>query len=282
MSRRSIDSLQHSGIRLFTFKTDRPSSSYTVCSAPASDSEIMDASTLMSPDYVQPLIPSELGILVRQVFDADNVSCLKHLAAKKLVHAQGARLFPIPMTGTDSRNAFLHGHRSVSPTPITTLHNTSLALVSQSRAISPYIHARLFDHTQQQERLAQIRLAKWAGDLQRSLQNERARYEAKARRERAVWPRERLGETIVDATGASPQQGAVTKTPDVGRIPGYRGFSDTGDPLGLFRWNEAMTRRGWIAFQVVGSFGIMGAVAVWLARTWGGDGYTTWTRGMVW
>lgn len=288
MLRRSIDKLQHAGIRLFTFKSDSSVLSYTISSASADDNDIMDASTLMSPEYVQPLISSELTTLVQQIFDPDNIACLRHLAAKKLVHAQGSRMFPMPTTFPDSTTSPIDNRRSLSPTSLTHLPKTSGSLASHYIGASPYVLARISDHTRQQEKLAQIRLAKWAGDLQRSLQNERAKYEAIARGERAVWLRERLNETVnngalvhtQDATaGALSEKGAIPNAPETGMMPGHRGLFDAGDPLGLLRWNEAMRRRGWIAFQVVGSFGILGAVAVWVVRTWGSDGFTTWTWG---
>jgi hypothetical protein len=41
------------------------------------------------------------------------------------------------------------------------------------------------------------------------------------------------------------------------------------DPLGLLRWRDSMKTRGWIAFQVVGSCGVVGGLAFWLAKTLG-------------
>jgi len=65
-------------------------------------------------------------------------------------------------------------------------------------ASTSYALARITDHTQREERLAQIRLANWASELQRSLANERAQYEATARNERAIWLTEKLGECVQD------------------------------------------------------------------------------------
>jgi len=290
MLRRSIDKLQHAEFNLFAFNSESRTLSYTISSAPADDHDTMDASTLMSPDYVQPLIPSDLALLIQQVFDPDNISCLKHLAAKKLVHAQGSRIFSISNLFPRSMSDHPNDQRSTSPTSPVSPPITSQTMVPYSSGVSPYFQARITDHTQQQEKLAQIRLAKWAGDLQRSLQNERTRYEAIARGERAVWLTERLGETVKDGalvctqhptTGNPSEKGTGRGVPDPSGVTSHRGLLDASDPLGLLRWNEAMKRRGWIAFQVVGSFGILGAMAVWMARTWGGgsDGYGTSTWG---
>lgn len=45
-----------------------------------------------------------------------------------------------------------------------------------------------------------MRLANWATELQKSLANERAQYEALARNERAVWLTEKIGECVVEGT----------------------------------------------------------------------------------
>ena len=283
--------LNASGIKPFTFDASTPQS-YTVCSAPSNDEENMDASLLMSPDYVQPLLPSELSALVEQVFERDNISWLRHSAAKKFIQWRRRADDPAmaltspqsPLTSLYNRMGSTMSSSSISSP------STSQVLVSYAGGASTFAQARFADHAQREERLAQIRLAKWAGDLQRSLQNERARYEALARGERAVWLTERLSECVVDGTLVavnqdrafveSPSKGVVTlRTTSVGGALHYMANPD--DPLGLLRWNEAMKRRGWIAFQVVGSFGVIGALAVWVARNWmgNGDGLMDWYSG---
>lgn len=67
----------------FPFTT--PTYPYAISSTPGSDDDNMDASLLMSPDYVQPLLPSELGALVSHVFDPESIPWLRHAAAKKFI-----------------------------------------------------------------------------------------------------------------------------------------------------------------------------------------------------
>lgn len=67
----------------FPFPT--PTHPYAVSSAHGSDANVMDASLLMSPDYVQPLMPSELSNLIEQVFDPESVAWLRHTTAKKFL-----------------------------------------------------------------------------------------------------------------------------------------------------------------------------------------------------
>ncbi len=62
-----------------------PTYPYAVSSTSGPDHDNMDASLLMSPDYVQPLLPSELATLVNQVFDPDSIAWLRYSAAKKFL-----------------------------------------------------------------------------------------------------------------------------------------------------------------------------------------------------
>src|SRR3569833_3364955 len=90
--------LRESGIRPFDFSVSPgmaaraagAASPYAISSAPGSDHETMDASLLMSSDYVQPLIPSELTVLVDQVFSEDGTSWLRHSAGRKFRRGRGA------------------------------------------------------------------------------------------------------------------------------------------------------------------------------------------------
>ena len=285
LKRSTLQRLQHADIRPFSFDGEATITSYpyTVCAVLSDDTDNMDASELMSSEYVQPLIPSELASLVQQVFDQENIACMRHLAARKLVRAQGSKAHTIQTSFPRITSSPVHGRPLASLTSTAYSPTTSQAMVSYTNGMSPYVQARIADHTQQEEKLAQIRLARWAGELQRSLQNERARYEAISRGERAVWLTEKIGECIDDGSLVPAHESSIaarTATkPELPRLSGHHGLLNPGDPLGLLRWNEVVKRKGWIAFQVVGSVGILGAVAVWVWRTWasGDDGYTTTT-----
>ena len=288
LRRSTFQKLQHSDIRPFNFdgETAIQSRPYTVCAAPSDDNDNMDASMLMSPEYVQPLIPSELAILVQQVFDQDNISYMRHVAARKLVRAQGSKALTISSPFPRPTSNLVHGHPLACITSTAYSPSTSQPMVSYTNSMSPYVQARIADHTQQEEKMAQIRLARWAGELQRSLQNERARYEAISRGERAVWLTEKIGECVNDGSLVTIQgigKGLEATKLELPRVSGHRGLLDPGDPLGLLRWNELMKQKGWIAFQVVGSVGILGAMAVWAWRTWGsGDDRFMTTRNWGW
>lgn len=280
--------LQNNSLRPFLFgelsaqeDDAAPQTPFAVSSARSTDDDNMDASVLMSPDYIQPLIASELNILIDKLFDRDNMAWLRHSAAKKLTQSQG--LAPVHHSRPSEPRALLR--RSTSPGTSLFSQNHSLHVVTPfpMGGSASYTMARVTDYTQNEERLAQVRLAKWAADLQRSLQNERERYAALARGERAVWLTERLGECVVDGTLVPITQtpgwslemdkgtgGIVVRTCSNGQTGQYRlPQLSPQDPLGLVQWNDDLRRRSLIILQVVGSFGVVGGLALWLAKTWG-------------
>ncbi|KAI3194187.1 hypothetical protein CBS147311_8766 [Penicillium roqueforti] len=257
---------------------------YAVSSEKSVDAETMDASTLMSPDYVQPLIPSELDALVTKMFDRDNLAWMRHSAAKKLLQQRTDSYslpssMPLPSaqlgpTANASEYAY-SSWRSVTGT-------------SMSPGSPPgYAMARIADYTRHEERMAQVRLAQWATDLQRSLQNERNRYTSIARGERAIWLTERLGECVIDGSlvplsqtpGFCGLHGPIDeKSP--GGFQVMRSHAGSGaayrfakfsphDPLGVVGWIDELGHRSWMLVQIVGSVGVVGGLALWLARTWG-------------
>lgn len=78
--------LQTTAPEQYPFTT--PTYPYAISSTPGPDNETMDASLLMSPDYVQPLLPSELSAMIGQIFDPDSIAWLRHSAAKKFLNWQ--------------------------------------------------------------------------------------------------------------------------------------------------------------------------------------------------
>lgn len=243
---------------------------FTISAATGPDNETMDASLLMSSEYVQPLMPSELSLLVDQIFDPEVISYFRHTAAKKLISwsIRHPRLTTEPSPSAGSIQ------QSTLPSPAPTSLTTSCVLVPPGSDLSlttsnSYALARVADHAQREERLAQVRLSKWASDLQQSLQRERERYEKLARGERATWLIERMGEEIRDGKiHLLDNSQALVMRGQTYSLPAEPVYS-THDPLGLLRWQEAMRTRGWIALQLVGSFGVVGGLAFWLARSLG-------------
>lgn len=268
-----MSELQANDIRLsqFTSNSDdvfeyRPTAPYAISTHPSKDEETMDASLLMSSDYIQPLLPSELPYLVNQLFSQDTISWLRHSAAKKFIQWKASEHISRPQSL----------YRPLSQSLISSSHS----MIAPIGATSSYALARITDHTQREERIAQVRLANWAADLQRSLQNERNRFDSLARSERAVWLTERLGECVQDGTiipisqarqnSFSNESGALVKQGTYSRKRSnngsYRDGINPNDPLGLLQLNEEMKRRAWFALQLVGGFGFFGGLAYIFTR----------------
>lgn len=222
-----LGQLNEADIRLFSFTMPGPASVntaglstdsspgkyglYAISTAAGSDYDIMDASLLMSPDYVQPLVSSELSVLVNHVFSQNGAAWLRHAAARKYVQwrksgAEPGNPHPSPRLSLSPTPA---SHRNSSPSngrlsrlssDFSLSRNNSHVLTPAMGATSSYALARITDHTQREERLAQVRLANWAAELQKSLAKERAQYESIARAERAIWLTEKLNECVQDGT----------------------------------------------------------------------------------
>ncbi|KAI8628575.1 hypothetical protein F5Y19DRAFT_436123 [Xylariaceae sp. FL1651] len=250
------EQLQSAEIQPFTFTpaavqeervTFAPTIPYTASSATVSDHEVMDASLLMSPDYVQPLIPTELAFLVQRIFSLDGASWLRHSSAKKYLQWRDAR---------PSQPRYLYRPLALpGQTYATALTHPSMALAKVSRL-------------QQDSDPAQIRMTDWAANLQRSLAGERAQYEALSRGERAYWLTKKLHGCAQDGTLV-----AMNETREMSVVERRRsrrsGASRTQqyrDPLGLLQVTADLKVRGWIALEVLGSLGLLGGLAIWITR----------------
>lgn len=256
--------LVEAGVRPFSFTTlaslecGEPTWLYAISSLPGSDHDIMDASLLMSPDYVQPLISSELALLVEQMFCENGASWLRHASAKKYLQWK--------KSDNPSRPRALYRSLTATASPV------SNSLVTAGPMT--YSLARITDHTQREERLAQIRLANWASDLQRSIANEKTRYEALAHGERAIWLTEKLSECAHEGTlvPIRDQERSVSGMRGKTRRKGWRGSPGTAtmehqDPLGLLEVAAKLRVNGWVALEVLGGMGLLGGVAIWASKS---------------
>ena len=275
---------------------------YAVSSASGSDHDIMDASLLMSPDYVQPLVPTDLTTLVEQVFCPDGISRLRHAAAQKFAKwRRSSSMDSSSGSGTNkgqaSRPQALYrplgfggnelGHPPVSlggGAAAVSRASSASVLTTPLGAPSSFALARITDHTQREEHLAQIRLASWAAELQRNLDNERARYETLARNERAVWLTERLSECVQDGTlvAVPPTARSVQRSSKALKkkkgaawsraaassagLPLSRSAFSHDDPLGLLEVTANLRARGVLVLEVLGSLSVLGGMALWMVR----------------
>ncbi|KAF2867894.1 Septin-domain-containing protein [Massariosphaeria phaeospora] len=317
-----------------------PTHPYALSSVNAPDSDTMDASLLMSPDYVQPLLPSELAILVNQIFDPDSIAWLRHSAAKKFLSWRHRTRLPgdsyilqglqeqVKRGSVSSTSVGLSGtalnasgtssiFSATSPSGVLVPRTTSpfflptsnfnSNLQSPNPASSPsfsytytdpqdqpteYTLARYNSYVQGEHRPAELRLAKWATDLQRSLRNERERYEELQRADRAKWLLERVGEEVrcgsimASPTGSHRADWAVARR-GTGKERGIAGQShskggilDSRDPLGLCDFGDDFTKKGFVLIKVMGGMSVLGALVVAVVKACGVE--TGLPEGGVW
>lgn len=207
----------------------------------------------MSPDYIQPLITSELTELVSHLFSLNGSSWLRHSAAKKYMQWRDA---PGP------RPQHLYRPLSMSG-PAMTLSPTTGALIGRP----PLMLARV-NHYERNASAPRLQMVDWAADLQRSLATEKAQYEVLATGERAAWLAEKLNEcvqegTLITVNDSKEVSGARRRKR---RGPSSRTTSHHQDPLGLLQAAADLKAKSWLALEVLGSLGILGGIAYWLAR----------------
>ncbi|KAL8941202.1 MAG: hypothetical protein Q9211_001916 [Gyalolechia sp. 1 TL-2023] len=252
--KRSIsDELAQLGIKPFSFPPDDSfTSPYAVCSAPSNDEDNMDASLLMSSDYIQPLLPSELAMFIDQLLDRDSIARLKHLAAKRLVQSPTAVQQMMTASASSGLRTDMALTSSFSTTSPTLPSNTPRPPLQSQLHPAEYIR--------REEKLAQIRLAKRASDLRKMMQDERRQFEELRRGERTTWLTTKLDECnrdVIFPNGTNMIRGELG-----GTTTSPFGLTSINDPLGLLRCDAYLRQHGLRIFQILGTCGVFGAVAL--------------------
>ena len=302
-----------SGLPVFDKSTDQSRlEPLAVSSALTDDSEIMDASLLMASDYLQPLVSSDLQYFLERFMTPSNISRMRHSSARKfllwrrnqlgnrinlpkqtLLHSPALipSLSPVssPYIGTGAEESMFSEHSKVL-VPYTTSSyyrsdspSATSDLSHQQTNISTSAHA-LAQHNSQQttgaEPFRQIRLAKWAQDLQRSLANERKRYDALYAQQPAEWHLEHEGVATAGAGCCDDEKALVSRNASHQHLAAAEplhhrttrgklgGEVAVIDPLGILSLGQVFRHQGWVALRVVGGCGFVGAVAWWVLRNW--------------
>jgi hypothetical protein len=275
-------SLEAAGIRTFTFQAadshiTSTTSPFAVSSALSEDSETMDASVLMSSEYVQPLVSTDLTQLVDRLFDPDNAQWLRHCAVKKFIqwrrdylktsfdsHKRELRElalerlgclhdaapssissvfsspsgFPAPQVPTPSQ-------REPSPTPF--------KLVPAMGTTSQYDFGRRVDaHNRDGE---SVQLPQWAYNLKIALD-----IEQRERKQLTMGTHERH-----IASSALIKSGCETSPHTKGsELDSF----DYRDPLGLLALGQRLNISRLSLLQVVGGCGAVATILVWATRNW--------------
>jgi len=290
----SFDALTSSRKDSAETASSHPCSPFAISSALTNDVDEVDASVLMSSQYIPPLVPSELEYLVDQLLDPDNIARMRHLSAAKFLLWRQQNL---GTTINLSRQTLLHspqfehtvpsvtstGSILEAPSNVLVPHSTSRhyrstspcasdtsALSGPGIGTSAYALLQYNEQTAGEQPFRQIRLAKWAQDLQRSLRNERTRYQKMYSQVPAEWTSSSNSDdekALIFTYSTDPSNHKSTR-PARGRLGGDIAIIDPCDPLGVLAFNQAFRRRGWFVLQLAGGLGLVGAATWWVMRNW--------------
>ena len=272
-------------------RPDEPDEPFTISSALGNDLELIDASVLMSSSYLQPLVPSELSFFINHFLEPENIARLRHLSAAKFLlwrqenlgshlDLQKQLLLQSPrfdhcsremestrsMPDDESKVLVPYGSSSYFRSPSPAASDNS-AISGSDVGSSTYALARYNNNASPTEPFRQVRLAKWAQDLQRGLDSERRRYKQMYANVPSDWT---SNQADSDKAATDANRSLVANKPATGRLGGDLGIIDPRDPLGVLVFSQALRSRGWFALQVAGGCGLIGAVAWW---TWRDSGW---------
>lgn len=264
---------------------------FALSSALADDSETMDASLLMASDYLQPMAPSDLEHFVNRFLSPGNIARLRHQSAKKFLQWRReylANRIDLPkqtllqspqfrgignLTTTTDTGSILD-----DPSKVLVPHSTSSYYRSSSPSAtsisnpgvgaSSYALAQHNQQVQGTEPFRQVRLAKWAQDLQRSLDHERQRAARLYTQRPPAWDADKDIPAECDNEKSGQALIPTHNRPSRGRLGGDLAVIDPRDPLGLLAFSQGLGRQGWFALQVTSGLGLVGALCWWVVRNW--------------
>jgi hypothetical protein len=250
------------------------------------------------------------------LLDPETMTKLRHISARKFLQWRdrlGSELGSISSTdsmalgpvsaGLDIKEHLAlartsHQRRTSSPSRALVTRNGTQSPFNLSstssigQGLPDFSRARIKDHILHEERLAQVQLAKWASDLQRSVRREREDYMRLVEGERAKWLLERVGEeaslgNIGSFSEVDKPSWALAKHERRklrrGEIMGLPSWArseaakfDTRDPLGLCLIGDGVKRTGDVVLKVLGGGVLVGAIWVAICRAWGVDPERWW------
>ncbi|KAK4090094.1 cell division/GTP binding protein [Purpureocillium lilacinum] len=210
---------------------------FAVSSATRSDPETIDASILMSSDYLQPLVDTELSHLVGHIFSPEGSSWLRHSAALKAVSWRRHQL----------RSSSLQSALTCRRLP------AEGALIQYGVA-NPYMERQYW---------GRIELSSWAEGLRQSLAAERLGQSHQLLGHELSRRELPLSKTHGKGRSSKSRRRAAEEPVN----PNHQ------DPLGLLELVGQIKHGGGVTLEFISSMGVMGCIAAWfirpeLARHW--------------
>jgi len=252
-------------IKVFDFTTDdnaphdegKANSVYAVSSAPGDDDDEVDASLLMSSDYIIPLVSSELPRLIHNLFKPEHMLWLRHTAVKKYLiwrREQLSNTFDLQAQSDLQPTldvATRHHSRMPSADSPSTISTNSGALIPYSDISTPPspIPARPQHPDSGSDFYRTARLEKWAQDLQINLfSTQRTKHDL---------PVSEPSETKALTHHRQPSP------------PSSRPVHiNADDPLNLFSLSNTLRANLPLALRIVGIGSALGALAIYAMRNW--------------
>jgi hypothetical protein len=258
-----------------------------VSSARSSDSDVIDASLLMSSQYMPPLAASELVHLVEHLFDPPKMARLRHLSAQKAAaYRKNHPAHPQPLHHYTHHQKSHTGHLSPVISTGSILDEASKVLVpygtcSYYRSSSPtisdysappssaYAIARYNESpSDPNQPIREIVTAQWAQDLTRpgrdptivkpTSQTFPQYFSSGLPSDPESDPKAVMLPQHQNSSTSQPQR------PSRGRLGGALCVIDPRDPLGVLAFGQ----RSYVALRVAGGCGLLGALCYCVVRFW--------------
>lgn len=188
----------------------------------------MDASILMSSEYVQPLVPTDLTQLVDNVFSIDGSTQLRHLAALKC--AQWCRKH----------------HRDAH------FQTALMHLNPNQSSLTPVLTVNPFSRRQ---RWGPLEVSSWADCLRQSLEAEQIHHLHQRHSALEFWKRQRPSNQVRGRSSRSSRDRDQATADLIHQ-----------DPLGLLNTLSRIKRNGQLTVELLSSLGFAGCVAAWITR----------------
>lgn len=228
---------------------------YAVSSELETNDDVMDASLLMSSEYMQPLLPTDLPGLLDSIFSFTGAAWLRHRAVKKLLFWRSRH-----RTASKLRSAFTMRSESLLETRL---------LPTKTGPLIPLAISRVPGYASYEEGFCRVQLTNWAADLQRSLANERAGRERRAQLQATAWARDksrhdgleaedsRTVMALTSAKGRADRHHCSRRRRSTGSDPTWA-LVRNQDPLGLLQLKDDFRRH---TLEMVGGLGVLGGLA---------------------
>jgi hypothetical protein len=201
-----------------------------VSSATQPDYETIDASVLMSSDYLPPLVSTDLGSLIESTLSVEGSTWLRHSAACKAVK-------------------WLRKRRHQGWVPNSALSCGQISLGSSLAQYPPT--KRSLDR----QYWGRIEMSSWAEGLRQSLSAERLDLSRQQSVQNiSVTPRRLAMMTLCQLQSTSRRPGTPLMT------------INHQDPLGLLQLVSKLQTGGRMTLELLSSFGIIGCVITWVIR----------------